>query len=53
MAYSAAAIIALASQCAPNVAPQTVLAIVQTESGTRLSYLIDKSTELFAQVKTV
>lgn len=32
MAYSAAAIIALASQCAPNVAPQTVLAIVQTES---------------------
>ncbi|MBA3678325.1 MAG: lytic transglycosylase domain-containing protein [Sphingosinicella sp.] len=32
MAYSAAAIMALASQCAPNVAPQTVLAIVQTES---------------------
>jgi type IV secretion system protein VirB1 len=32
MAYSAAAIIALASQCAPNVAPQTILAIVQTES---------------------
>lgn len=32
MAYSAAAILALASQCAPNVAPQTVLAIVQTES---------------------
>lgn len=32
MAYSAAAIIALASQCAPSVAPQTVLAIVQTES---------------------
>lgn len=32
MVYSAAAIIALASQCAPNVAPQTVLAIVQTES---------------------
>lgn len=32
MAYSAAAIITLASQCAPNVAPQTVLAIVQTES---------------------
>lgn len=32
MAYSAAAIFALASQCAPNVAPQTVLAIVQTES---------------------
>ena len=32
MAYSAAAIIALASQCAPNVSPQTVLAIVQTES---------------------
>lgn len=32
MAYSAAAIIALASQCAPNVAPQTVLAIVHTES---------------------
>lgn len=32
MAYSAAAIIALASQCAPNVAPQTVVAIVQTES---------------------
>ena len=32
MAYSAAAILALASQCAPNVAPQTVAAIVQTES---------------------
>jgi type IV secretion system protein VirB1 len=32
MAYSAAAIIALASQCAPNVAPQTVLAIIHTES---------------------
>lgn len=32
MGYSAAAIFALASQCAPNVAPQTVLAIVQTES---------------------
>src|SRR3546814_11319527 len=29
---SAAAIFALASQCAPNVAPQTVAAIVQTES---------------------
>ena len=32
MAYSAAAIFALASQCAPTVAPETVLAIVQTES---------------------
>ena len=32
MAYSAAAIVALASQCAPSVAPETVLAIVQTES---------------------
>ena len=32
MAYSAAAIIALASQCAPNVASRTVLAIVHTES---------------------
>ena len=32
MAFSAAAILALASQCAPNVAPQTVAAIVQTES---------------------
>jgi type IV secretion system protein VirB1 len=32
MAYSAAAILALASQCAPNVAPQTVAAIVRTES---------------------
>jgi type IV secretion system protein VirB1 len=32
MAYSAAAILALASQCAPNVAPRTVAAIVQTES---------------------
>ena len=35
MAYSAAAIFALASQCAPNVAPQTVVAIVQTESNGR------------------
>ena len=32
MAYSAAAILTLASQCAPTVAPETVLAIVQTES---------------------
>lgn len=32
MAYTAAAILGLASQCAPNVAPQTVAAIVQTES---------------------
>lgn len=32
MAHSAAAILALASQCAPSVAPETVLAIVQTES---------------------
>ena len=32
MAYSAAAILALASQCAPSVAPKTVLAIIQTES---------------------
>ncbi|MBK8376002.1 MAG: lytic transglycosylase domain-containing protein [Sphingomonadales bacterium] len=32
MAYSAAAILALASQCAPTVAPETVLAIIQTES---------------------
>ena len=32
MVYSPAAILALASQCAPNVAPQTVAAIVQTES---------------------
>ena len=32
MAFSAAAILALASQCAPIVAPETVLAIIQTES---------------------
>lgn len=32
MAYSAATILALASQCAPTVAPETVLAIIQTES---------------------
>lgn len=32
MAYTAAAILGLASQCAPNVAPQTVAAIVRTES---------------------
>lgn len=32
MGYSAAAILGLAAQCAPNVAPQTVAAIVQTES---------------------
>lgn len=32
MAFSAATIFALASQCAPTVAPATVLAIVQTES---------------------
>ena len=32
MTFSAAAILALAVRCAPNVAPQTVAAIVQTES---------------------
>jgi type IV secretion system protein VirB1 len=32
MTYSATAILALASQCAPGVAPETVLAIIQTES---------------------
>ena len=32
MTYTAAAILSLASHCAPNVAPQTVAAIVQTES---------------------
>ena len=32
MAYSTAAILALASQCASNVAPQTIAAIVETES---------------------
>ena len=32
MGYAATAILGLASQCAPNVAPQTVAAIVQTES---------------------
>ncbi len=32
MAYSAATILALASQCAPTVAPETVLAIILTES---------------------
>lgn len=32
MTYSGAALFALASQCAPTVAPETVLAIIQTES---------------------
>ena len=32
MGFAATAILGLASQCAPNVAPQTVAAIVQTES---------------------
>jgi type IV secretion system protein VirB1 len=32
MAYSATALLALASHCAPTVAPETVLAIIQTES---------------------
>jgi type IV secretion system protein VirB1 len=32
MGYSATAILALASQCAPSVAPETVLAIIRTES---------------------
>ena len=32
MGYSATALLALASQCAPTVAPETVLAIIQTES---------------------
>lgn len=33
MAYATAAILSLAAQCAPTVAPQTVVAIVRTESG--------------------
>ncbi len=32
MTYTATTILALASQCAPTVAPETVLAIIQTES---------------------
>lgn len=32
MEYGAAALLTLASQCAPSVAPETVIAIVQTES---------------------
>jgi type IV secretion system protein VirB1 len=32
MGYSASALLALAAQCAPTVAPETVLAIIQTES---------------------
>lgn len=32
MGYSTAAILGLAAQCAPNIAPQTVAAIVRTES---------------------
>ena len=32
MAYAGAAIFALASQCAPTISPETVLAIIQTES---------------------
>ena len=32
MAYSATALLSLASQCAPSVAPETVLAVIQTES---------------------
>ncbi len=32
MSYSATALLALASQCAPSVAPETVLAIINTES---------------------
>jgi type IV secretion system protein VirB1 len=32
MAHSATALVALASQCAPSVAPETVLAIITTES---------------------
>jgi len=32
VAYSAGALLALASQCAPSVAPQTVVAIIRTES---------------------
>jgi type IV secretion system protein VirB1 len=32
MGYSASALFALAAQCAPTVAPETVLAIIQTES---------------------
>jgi type IV secretion system protein VirB1 len=51
MAYSAAAILALASQCAPNVAPQTVAAIVQTESHGRLLALnVNGGTQPPAQI---
>ncbi|MGD9810018.1 MAG: lytic transglycosylase domain-containing protein [Sphingobium sp.] len=50
MAYTAAAILALASQCAPNVAPQTVAAIVQTESrGRRFALNVNGGTQPPAQ----
>jgi type IV secretion system protein VirB1 len=51
MAYSAAAILALASQCAPNVAPQTVAAIVQTEShGRPLALNVNGGSQPDAQI---
>lgn len=36
MTYSAAALLVLASQCSPTVAPETVLAVIQTESSGNL-----------------
>lgn len=54
MAYSAAAILALASQCAPNVAPQTVAAIVQTEShGRPFALNVNGGSQPAAQINAV
>jgi type IV secretion system protein VirB1 len=50
MTYTAAAIFGLASHCAPNVAPQTVAAIVHTESrGNPLALNVNGGRQPFSQ----
>jgi type IV secretion system protein VirB1 len=51
MTYTSAAILGLALQCAPNVSPQTVAAIVQTESrGRPLALYVNGSRQPATQV---
>ena len=54
MTYTAAAILGLALQCAPDVAPQTVAAIVQTESrGKPFALYVNGSRQPAPQVNSV
>jgi type IV secretion system protein VirB1 len=53
MTVSAAAVLTLAGQCAPNIAPQTIAAIIQTEShGNPLALNVNKSRQPASQLTT-